>query len=40
LTRCLRIAIGLASAVGQVHRRGLIHKDLKPANGPLRKLRN
>jgi PAS domain S-box-containing protein len=32
LTRCLRIAIGLASAVGHVHRRGLIHKDLKPAN--------
>jgi PAS domain S-box-containing protein len=32
LTRCLRIAIGLAAAVGQVHQRGLIHKDIKPAN--------
>lgn len=32
LTLCLRIAIGLAAAVGQVHRRGLIHKDIKPAN--------
>ncbi|MDB5407616.1 MAG: histidine kinase, partial [Rhodospirillales bacterium] len=32
LTRCLRIAIGLATAVGQVHRQGLIHKDIKPAN--------
>jgi PAS domain S-box-containing protein len=32
LTRILRIAIGLAKALGQVHRRGLIHKDIKPAN--------
>jgi PAS domain S-box-containing protein len=32
LTRFLRIAIGLAAALGQVHRQGLIHKDLKPAN--------
>ncbi|MDT7813002.1 MAG: hypothetical protein QOJ42_2918, partial [Acidobacteriaceae bacterium] len=32
LTRFLRIGIGMAAAVGQVHRRGLIHKDLKPAN--------
>ena len=28
----LRIAIPLAAAVGQVHARGLIHKDIKPAN--------
>src|SRR5271168_2791631 len=32
LTRVLNIAIGLASALGQVHRRCLIHKDVKPAN--------
>src|SRR5712664_1527602 len=32
LTRVLRIAIGLAAALGEVHRRGLIHKDIKPAN--------
>ena len=32
LTRFLRIAIGLTKAVGQVHRHGLIHKDIKPAN--------
>src|SRR5712675_1479079 len=28
LTRSLRIAVGLAIAVGNVHRRGLIHKDI------------
>src|SRR6516165_10127803 len=28
----LRLAIKLAVALGQVHRRGLIHGDLKPAN--------
>ncbi|SEF10046.1 PAS domain S-box-containing protein [Rhizobiales bacterium GAS191] len=28
----LRIAVPLAAAVGQVHARGLIHKDIKPAN--------
>jgi predicted ATPase/signal transduction histidine kinase len=32
LSRFLRIAIGLAAALGQAHRQGLIHKDLKPAN--------
>src|SRR5205085_1271495 len=32
LTRVLRIAIGLATTLSQVHRRGLIHKDIKPAN--------
>lgn len=32
LTRFLHIAIGLATALGQVHRHGLIHKDVKPAN--------
>ena len=32
LTRFLRIAIGLTKAISHVHRRGLIHKDIKPAN--------
>jgi predicted ATPase/signal transduction histidine kinase len=32
LTRSLCVAIGLASALDQVHRQGLIHKDIKPAN--------
>ena len=32
LTRFLRLAINLATAIGQVHRHGLIHKDIKPAN--------
>ena len=29
---CLRLAIGLSSAIGHLHQRGLIHKDIKPAN--------
>jgi predicted ATPase/signal transduction histidine kinase/GAF domain-containing protein len=28
----LRLAVGIAKALGQVHQRGLIHKDIKPAN--------
>ncbi len=32
VTRVLRIAIGLTTALGQVHRRGLTHKDIKPEN--------
>jgi PAS domain S-box-containing protein len=28
----LRVAIGITSALGQLHRRGLVHKDLKPGN--------
>jgi PAS domain S-box-containing protein len=30
--RFLRIATGLSSAIGQLHQRSLIHKDIKPAN--------
>ena len=32
LTCFLRVAIGLAVALGRLHARGLIHKDVKPAN--------
>jgi serine/threonine protein kinase len=32
LTRLLRVAVGLTRALCQVHRQGLIHKDIKPAN--------
>jgi predicted ATPase/GAF domain-containing protein len=32
MTQFLRIAAGLASALSGLHKRGLIHKDLKPAN--------
>jgi serine/threonine protein kinase len=37
LTRVLRIAIGLATALGGVHRQGLIHKDIKLGNVLVRK---
>jgi PAS domain S-box-containing protein len=32
LTRFLRIAIGLTAALREAHRKGFIHKDVKPAN--------
>src|SRR6201993_4360316 len=32
VTQFLRIAAGLASALGKLHEHGLIHKDMKPAN--------
>jgi PAS domain S-box-containing protein len=32
LSRFLRFAVGLAAALGELHQRGLIHKDIKPAN--------
>ena len=28
----LRLAIGIASALGKLHQRGLVHKDIRPAN--------
>jgi len=30
--RFLRLAIGIVTALGKLHQRGLIHKDIKPAN--------
>ena len=32
ITSFLPVAIGLATALGRLHERGLIHKDIKPAN--------
>ena len=32
MTQFLRLAVGLATALGGLHRRELIHKDVKPAN--------
>jgi serine/threonine protein kinase len=32
ITSFLGLGIGIAKALGQVHQRGLIHKDIKPAN--------
>jgi PAS domain S-box-containing protein len=32
LSRFLRFAVGLAAALGELHQKGLIHKDIKPAN--------
>jgi PAS domain S-box-containing protein len=32
LERFLRLAVGIATALGKVHQRGLVHKDLKPAH--------
>jgi len=31
-TQVLQFAIGLAAALGELHKKGLIHKDVKPAN--------
>ncbi|MET4036086.1 PAS domain S-box-containing protein [Bradyrhizobium sp. JR7.2] len=32
MERFLTLAIGIAAALGKVHQRGLVHKDIKPAN--------
>ena len=32
LGRFLRLAIAISASLGQMHQRGLVHKDIKPAN--------
>jgi serine/threonine protein kinase len=32
ITRFLRLAVGLTAVLGKLHKQGLIHKDIKPAN--------
>src|ERR1041384_5787106 len=32
MSQFLGVAVGLAAALGEVHKRGLIHKDVRPAN--------
>ena len=32
LAFCLRVAVDLANTIGHLHQRGIIHKDIKPAN--------
>jgi PAS domain S-box-containing protein len=40
LGRFLRFAIGITSALGKAHQRGLVHKDIKPANILVNKTTN